>query len=445
MPRRRGCLRGRAPDAVKGGLPRWLATLEGAIPSHSVNKNPHFFYASLIINLTLVVALAHRGLADKGRAVGDERSYAPRALVAAGLSPETRGLLERNEIHRLGELKEGLLADGVPADDVYALIASRIDRVQQRMITEADPRATRPWWQRTTDRLPGEDVKLGRLELRLWSERRRILESLFPGRRMVQDQEGLSSVPESKRDSVRRIIEACSRSWNAVYDDAGGFPTKPDRGRLQQIDDERERELRAALSPSEYAEFILRSPSSARYFKEYAAQLNLSEEQFRSMIEISEWASAQRRTLDAAEGASIERTPGYLTALEQIDVEKAAQLEQILGEEKYRQYLRLDDFEYKDLVRLVARLDLPTKVVDDYLVLAAGFKAEFQRVPMDTSEREYLVAVAALAGDYRERVERVLGREGVKLGTGLNFVGALMEMEDRALAIDSERSGGATR
>ena len=136
------------------------------------------FAASLAINTILAVYCAVRLHAADG--VVRENVAATAPVHSAGLSEETKRLLAGDGLENLDRLRDRLRAEGLPESIVRDVIEQRLWKAQRAKLDAADPGKKRPWWQQVSERLPGDDVRMGRLEQQERAEYKRRIRELFP-------------------------------------------------------------------------------------------------------------------------------------------------------------------------------------------------------------------------------------------------------------------------
>ena len=82
----------------------------------------------------------------------------------AGLSEETKRLLAGSSLENLGQLRDRLRDEGMPESVVRDLIEQRLWNARRERLEAADPAKKRPWWQQFPEPLPGDDIRMGKLE-----------------------------------------------------------------------------------------------------------------------------------------------------------------------------------------------------------------------------------------------------------------------------------------
>jgi len=180
-----------------------------------------------------------------------------------------------------------------------------------------------------------------------------------------------SYLPADKAEQLRIIDE----DYNAMRSERALFESirlPEDAERQRYLDQQRRADIVALLSPEELQAFDYHTSSTANNLRYSLAGFNATEEEFKTLY-------ALRKPLEelSASTADAQVRRGAESAVEK-------QIESTLGEQRYAEYKRSKDFDYRTLTSLTRRLDLPTEKANEgySLKLALEQKAKtFQPVP----------------------------------------------------------------
>lgn len=268
-----------------------------------MKKHTAFLFASLALNGAFIGYLALRPATSPTPAQPSPSVAPPTTRPSPGISDETKRLLADDGVSRLDELRDRLRAEGLPESIVRSVVEQRLWQARQAQLDAADPRKKRPWWQQTVNHLPGDDVRMARLEEKLRDEVLTKRAQLFPDAQPSTPDDSLAFLPAGKRQAAQRLrndYEELQRRLSAESGDK--YLTAADRRKLAFLWEEEQKDFRALLTSSEYAEMQLRTVQDEFNFKKAAALANLSEHQFKGLLAIREWRNqAEPKTVSTAD------------------------------------------------------------------------------------------------------------------------------------------------
>jgi hypothetical protein len=295
-----------------------------------------------------------------------------------GLSDETKRLLTQENVEHLDQLRDLLRAEGLPESIVRSVVEQRLWQARQIRLDAADPGKKRPWWQQISGHLPGDDVRMARLEEKLRDEVLSKRDELFPEARQLSPDDSLAFLPPAKREAVQQLRDDYRELDRKLLIESGGdlysngaYITSADQQKRTYLNNEEEKDLRAVLTPDEYNEMQLRTVWNEQRFKKVAAFLDLSEHQFRGLVDIRAW----REQADAKLGPSgngdpfAAMPPEVARQHQQIIDDEKRKLGELLGAEKLQLMDLADNPEYEGIARYIARFDLPQSHIAEYFTI----------------------------------------------------------------------------
>lgn len=278
-----------------------------------------------------------------GAATSGSRASASGATAAGGdraslsNADARRGVVwrEPRKPEELRALADELRAAGFPPSSVRFLIASLI----QRQVRGSSDFAQLPFWHQTGG------GKVAREVIEKMNGEARTTEETVLGKREFDATEldpiarasRYGNLPDEKIEALMKI----ERDYGEVYwqqrrNADGGDATQSfeGRNRIRLIEEEKEKDLAAALSPEEFADYARRRSRAALAVIQGVADIEISESEYAALYE------TQRRYL-----ASLPRTAGpeEASAYQHQWAAPAEQVRAILGDERFESYMARTD------------------------------------------------------------------------------------------------------
>lgn len=327
-------------------------------------------FVSLVINVGLVGYIAWETHGAHRRVASNASAVAP--VMSTGLSAETRRLLAQAGVDNLELLRDRLRAEAVPELVVQNLLEQRLWRDRQAKLDAADPVRKRPWWQQVRDPLPGDDVRMGRLEQQLRFDLQARMRQLFPEKNDSVIDPAASFLSVEKQRQVQKIRDDYRELEARLSMETGdAWVTNQDGVRLHYLRDEAEKDLRMLLTAQEYAELELRNPGEEPALKKAAALIGLSEREFRGLLAINKWFSEEGGKIIDPKDPFASVPPEKQELYNQLQVDMKKQERDILGAEKFDLYDKSNTADFDQIFRYVARFDLPPARISEYFKLNA--------------------------------------------------------------------------
>jgi hypothetical protein len=251
-------------------------------------------------------------------------------------------------------------------------------------------------------------------------------------------------LPAEKRERVADLQAHFDELEQQIYSRSKGFLIEADQEALRQLQKQREAELAQVLTTSELEEYQLRTSQTAASLRSQLHGFNPSEDEFRRLFRL-------QKTFDDTfnNGLNLDSN--------QSDAQAAAQqllndeMRKSLGGDRYAQYQRVQDPEYKPLIQLAERFDvapaLAGKVVDMKL------EAERQKTLLEANQNltpeQKAEALAAIARETERSVTQLMGGPGSQLWqayqrTGSQWIQGLGESDFVAQIAPEQPPQGVT-
>ncbi len=165
-------------------------------------------------------------------------------------------------------------------------------------------------------------------------------------------------LPEAKRAAVREIQEKYQALETGLAQQAGGVLRSPDNTERNQLRQQCEAELAAVLTPEEKSEYDLRRSTTADNVRSRLAGFEVTEEEFRSLF-------ALRKGYEEAQGAFPDYSdPEKVEKRRQAKQQLESQYRQVLGEERFAELTRNQDFAYQGLVETAQQHSLSQQTIN---------------------------------------------------------------------------------
>lgn len=252
-----------------------------------------------------------------------------------------------------------------------------------------------------------------------WEEQREMLEMQQKMQAAMEDLLGgegrtlFGGLPVPISDEKRHAAELLEMDYmlmsQKLQSDTGGILLPEDREALALLEEAKRRDLEALLTPDELLEYDLRMSDTARSLRHQLSGMEATEEEFRAIFQVQREMDLRLAALDPADSETQKLRM-------QASEERDHALKERLGEERFRQYKRSQDWGYSRLIAVTERLDLPRERVDEVYDLKEYAEHEQQALrTSDLSEEERNAALRTLNEETRADLADLLGEEGLEL------------------------------
>jgi hypothetical protein len=218
-----------------------------------------------------------------------------------------------------------------------------------------------------------------------------------------------SFLTPDKRDKLRGLQDKYDALEQEVYARTKGLVLDEDQEELRQIGKAREAELAQLLSPEELEEHQVRNSTTANALRYQLAGFNPSEEEFRTIFRL-------QKTFDDEFGQNFDATDEKQTEIRaraQQEAQEAMdeEVKKVLGGQRYAEYERAQDSEYKSLVQLADRFELARDVVNKVYDFKATAERQKEAIENNASltEEQRRAALAAIAQETERTVSQFMG------------------------------------
>ncbi len=218
----------------------------------------------------------------------------------------------------------------------------------------------------------------------------------------------LSFLPEEKKQLARDIQEKFEERRQELY--RNGILDDEDQKALRKVYQEQMAEMAKVLTPQELEEYDLRASQVASQLRHDLDGFEPTENEFREVFKLRkarEEDLAYSYDPDDKEAQERRKKAG-----EEVDLQIKAQL----GDARYAEYKRSQDYNYKELARLSERLELPKGTAVAVYDMKKVAEDEVKKVREDktlTSEQR-AQALQAIRTETEKAVTEAMGADGWK-------------------------------
>src|SRR6185503_7397283 len=223
----------------------------------------------------------------------------------------------------------------------------------------------------------------------------------------------LSFLPAEKQDAVQAVHDKYSALEEEIYFRARGLFLDEDQTELQRLQKQREAELAQVLSPEELEDYQLRNSETAQNLRTQLAGFQPTEEEFRKVYRLQKAFDDQMAGDSSGEPLSESaRGRAYQAATEALNNE----IQQILGPERFTEYQRAQDDDYRSLLKLTDRFSMSHDVASS--IYEMKMAAERQKAQVEAnatlSDEQRGAMIAAIGKATEQNVVAALGEKVFK-------------------------------
>lgn len=218
--------------------------------------------------------------------------------------------------------------------------------------------------------------------------------------------------PEIDPDKLTQIVGIRER-----YDEerqklmatmAGASLSLIDSEKLTALDRAMNDEFAAVLGPQEWEEFSLRTSTAARSLLNTLSAFDVTESEFRALYRIQTTYDAARTAIGP--GVLSQEQSRQMTAARN---QQEQSIKALFTPERYAQYQRATNSNYRDTQRLVTRLALPPDTTEQVYAVQTDIQGRINSLARSTPNLEQRNAqLAQLAAETETRVTSLLGPSG---------------------------------
>lgn len=309
---------------------------------------------------------------------------------------------------------------GCPEETIKDIILTDIAKVyaRKRSETRRQGQPYRYWSPAAAD--SAQDPKLQRQLAELEREQRNLVRSLLGVDMQVElakyweddfDPAAYEFLPTEKRDQLMSLKAKYDEMEQEIYVRAQGIMLEQDEEELRNLQQQREVELASLLTPQELEEYELRHSHVADNLRNQLSGFEPNEDEFRRLFRLQKDFEDQ---INRALPESSDEVQAEIRARAHEEGQRALgdEMRNVLGEQRYSEWQRAQDPDYKALVQISDRYNLPPETsqkIYDYKVQAEQQKLQIESNP-NLSEEQRQAALEAIARETENVVLRTMGK-----------------------------------
>ncbi|HTD85893.1 MAG TPA: hypothetical protein VK850_04895 [Candidatus Binatia bacterium] len=308
---------------------------------------------------------------------------------------------------------------GCPEETIKDIILTDIAKVYARKRSDIKRRGQPYKYWSPVDLNNAMDPKLQRQLTELDREQRNLVRNLLGVDMQVElakyweddfDPAVYDFLPAEKREQVLSLKTKYEELENEIYMRAQGIMLDQDEQALRQLEQQRQVELASLLSPQELEEYELRNSHVAENLRNQLSGFEPTEEEFRRLFRLQKDFEAQ---INGALPNAPDEVQDEIRARAQEEGQRALQEEmlKVLGKERFAQWQQAQDPDYKALVQIADRYNLPTETsqkIYGYKVQAEQQKQRIEGDPnLNEEQKQHLRD--AIAQETEDWVKKTMG------------------------------------
>jgi hypothetical protein len=188
----------------------------------------------------------------------------------------------------------------------------------------------------------------------------------------------LDFLPASKQNDVMDIYMKFQAKQAKMF--SGGQPDAEDLKAMQKMKKDMDAEMAGILSPKEYEDFQLRMSDTAMTMRFSLASFDPNEQEFRDVFKIKKQFDDQFSVYGMNSSDKAEQAKYQAAQRDMND-----QLKTLLGDARYAEYTRAQDYQYQTLYRITQKNDLPVEAANKVYDMKATAESAASKIRSDKS------------------------------------------------------------
>lgn len=210
-------------------------------------------------------------------------------------------------------------------------------------------------------------------------------------------------LPEGKRTT---LMQTMADFQSKIMESAGDVVNDP--GAMLNAQREMEDAIQAVLTPEEFLDYQLRFSMTANMLRQQINGFDPSEEEFLTVFKLREEFDREYSPMLLANATAAEQAE-HSKAQEQLN----EQLREVLGEQRYADYERAQDYQYQQLHRIVQRAGLTTDTANEVhdMRKIAENQANQVRGNQNLTSEQRNAALQAIRQETERTIQQTLGTD----------------------------------
>ena len=372
-----------------------------------------FLAASLAANVALVACLVV-GTSDEAPPAAPTAipTASVTATSAAGTgSPPSADAWAALETGDLAAQRDRLRAEGFPPALVRAILAAQIREgfaARRKAIEAAQPET--PFW-----KTQSTDPQTRAALLAIAKDQQKALTDLLgpdpengTAAALQRQFPNLSADKVAQLAALRDDDNHRRSDHSANQSGALGVRTAADQEKLTALEKGLHSDLAAILTPQELEDYDLRTSNTASQLRYSLTAFDASEQEFRTLYQL------QQAFNDRIGPQSGSLTPDERKARNEAQTQLDADIKAALGDTRYAEYQRANDYNYRQTTQLVARLELPPETANQLYAVQQDIQQRVNalRTTPNPPAADQQQQLTVLVEEAKTKVNALLGPRG---------------------------------
>jgi hypothetical protein len=365
---------------------------------------------SMATNIALIAFVVVGATGDavtpiKSAVVAPATKSADRRAADAMPGADTWATLHTGELH--AEL-ERLRAEDFPPAIIRAIISAQIRQgfaARRKAIESAMDE--QPYW-----RNPMPDPKAQAAFRELYKEEQKAIKDILgpdPDSGPIASlHRQFPNLPDDKIEQLAGIRERYDQQRQDLYASVGTAMLPDEREKLEALDKAQRAEFASTLSPAEFEDYELRTNRTSNQLRNNLSALDVTEQEFRALYKLQSAFDEKFSPMYSA--PSEEQMKLRSEAQKQL----ALDIKTALGDERYADYQRATNSNFRQTSQLVARLELPPETATQIYSVQQDIQKRANALRQDRtlSPDDRVTQLTALASEAQVKISGSLGATG---------------------------------
>jgi hypothetical protein len=303
---------------------------------------------------------------------------------------------------------------GCPEETIRDIILADVNKLYKTKRREASGQKKFEYWKANTMFGMGMDKENIEATRELNAERDELLKQLGIESSLESEvsqmlnplEQILGFLPEQKQLAVLKEMQSIKTRIAELSEDG-----ELDMEMMQQAQKEMEKSIKGILSEEEYTNYLLRMSPTANQIRSQIAGFDPSEEEFLSVFKLTHAFSESYDTeFGSPRDENVERRDQRNAAQEQLN----DQIRQSLGDERYADYERAQDYKFRQIHSSLKKANLGTgEAIQVYDMQKVAQDAALQlRGNQTLNEAERRERLRQIRNETESAIQQVVGTEG---------------------------------
>lgn len=216
---------------------------------------------------------------------------------------------------------------------------------------------------------------------------------------------------EGKRTQITNIRSKSRELAAAIQEKAkNGRLSAEDQAELIKVRQWEQTEMKKLLSPQEFEQYVMRVSATANGVRSQLVGFGPNEQEFTAIFRAQTWYNDQFNTKVS------NNTPEEMQARAAAQQQMDEMVRKALGDERFKDYQRSKDYEYRELVRFTQQNELPMQAAVAVYDMRRAAMAESAKIRSNAnlSPEQQQQALNVISTETRAALQKVMGEQTLK-------------------------------